>query len=509
MDFRSVLSILFRRLLPAAAGILLAGCSSVVNSHSQKEDMMKDYLAGDNESALDEIEHKLREPAWYNSSVVNTGDELMWRLESGSMNFHIGNFQECIDQLKIAEHLIEEYDERASLSARDIGAETGAALTNLNALPYRGFCRDRIALAVYKALAYLGTGNEEAFHAQIRRLRNEQKKVQDDYSEFFEQEKALLDKEKKNNPEAAKKTEASGSVSKLAGSPDNAAFKNGLNNVKKVANKGYGNFLNPAAIFLSGLGSIRDGNYDNARIDFQHLCEALPNNPLFRQYYVTVLKKAGRDVPDNLADVEPFDFPLDENCVYVIFANGRSAAFEQISIYFPIMTAWPMCEFYDAPFKNLEAEAVGKHYTTMALADMDGILAQEFDERLPGMVTRIVLNTLIKEGAYYTGIAVIAAQKDMDPTVQAVALASVAVGGAVYRAAMNTADTRSWEILPKEFQLTQLPMPPDKRIRLKLNGGLSVSQTLMLPEDCRSAIIFVDAPSAQNVAFHVLPMKTK
>ena len=512
MTIRRFLSILACRVLPAvAAGCILAGCSSVVNSHKQKEDMMADYMKGDNEEALDEIEYKLREPAWYNSSVVNTGDELVWRLEAGSMNFHVGNFQESIDQLKIAEELIEQYDERAEVSARDIGAEAGAALTNLNALPYRGWCRDRIALAVYKALAYLGTGNEEAFHAQIRRLRNEQKKVQDDFSAYFEQEKAELEAEKAHNPDAAKQTDALGSIEKLTGSSDNAAFKSNLAKVKKIANKGYGNFLNPAAIFLSGLGSVRDGEYDNARIDFQHLTEAMPNNPLFRRYYVTVLQKAGREIPENLADVQPFDFPLDENCVFVVFANGRSAALEESSIYFPVMAAWPSCAFYDAPFKDLEAEAAGKQYSSLILADMDGILAQEYDERLPGIITRIVLSTLIKEAAYYAGIAVIAAQKDMDPTVQAAALATVAIGGAAYRAAMNTADTRGWEILPKEFQLTQLPVPADRQVKLKLRltGGNEIVKDLQLPADCKSAIVFVDAPSVQNVAFHVLPIKSK
>ena len=489
-----------------AAGLVLTGCSSVVNSHTQKEDMMEAYLSGDNDSALDEIEYKLREPAWYNSSVVNTGDELMWRLEAGSMNFHVGNFAESLRQLKIAEELINQYDERASVSLRDVGAEAGAALTNLNALPYRGFCRDRIALAVFKALDYLGIGDEEAFHAQVRRLRNEQKKVQDEYKEFFEKEEERLAAEKARNPEAANKV---GSITQLTGDSRNAAFATNLSTIKKVANKGYGNFLNPAAIFLSGLASVRDGNYENAQVDFRHLVESMPNNPLFRQYYVTALHKAGRDIPENLADVPPFDFPLDENCVFVIFANGRSAAFEQSSLYFPIMVAWPSCTFYDAPYQRLEAEAGGRRFTSLSLADMDGILAQEFDELLPGIITRIVLGTLIKEAAYYGGITAIALQKDMDPTVQAVALGAVVVGGAVYRAAMNTADTRSWEILPKEFQLTQFPMPQNRQITLRLIGTAGSAYVLQLPADSRSAIIYVDAPSDRNVAIHVLPIKSK
>jgi len=510
MTFPIVARRLLRRLVPLAASFVLAGCSSVVNSHTQKQEMMAEYLAGDNDATLDEIEYKLREPRWYNSSVVDTGDELMWRLEAGSMNFHVGDFEESLNQFKIAEELINQYDQRADLSARDVAAEAGAALTNLNALPYRGYCRDRIALAVYKALAYLGMGDEEAFHAQIRRLRNEQKKVQDDYSKFFEKEKERLDAEKRRNPEAAKKTDSVGQISTIAGNPKNAAFATSTRKMKKIANKGYGNFLNPTAIFLSGLASIRDGNYDNARIDFRRLNEAMPNNPLFQQYYVTVLNKAGRDIPADLKGVQPFDFPLDENCVFVVFANGRTAAFEESSIEVPIMAAWPSCVFYDAPFQQLSAEAGGKQYSSLILADMDGILAQEFDERLPGIVTRIVLGTLIKEAAYYSGIAIVAAQDDMDPTVKLLALTAIIIGGSAYRSAMNTADTRSWEILPKEFQLTQFPMPSNRQVKLKLTGQSgTLSQTLKLPADCKSAIIFVDAPSAQNVAFHVLPIKSK
>ena len=504
----ATITILRNLLLAAAAGLVFAGCSSVVNSHTQKEDMMADYMAGENEDTLDEIDYKLREPAWYNSSVVNTGDELMWRLEAGSMNFHLGNFQECIDQLANAEELIEEYDERATVSARDVGAEAGAALTNLNALPYRGYCRDRIALAVYKSLAYLGVDREDAFRAQIRRLRAEQKKVQDDYSKFFEQEKARIEEQKEEYPEVANSLKSFGDENTLANSPDNAEFSNSLAEVNQIANRGYGNFLNPAAIFLSGLGSVRDGNYENAKIDFQHLYEAMPDNPLFKRYYATVLDNAGRTIPDSLGDARPFDFPLDRDCVYVIFANGRSAAFRATTIYFPIMTAWPMCEFYDAPFQNLSVTAGGRHYLTNMLADMDGIIAQEFKERLPGMITRIVLNTLIKEAAYYGGLTALAVS-DMDSDVKTIALVGTAIGGAVYRAAMNTADTRSWEILPKEFQLTQFPIPPDRKITLELDGNMTITKELSLPDDCKSAIIFVNAPSEQNVAFHILPIKTK
>lgn len=488
------------------AAVVLTGCSTVENSHRQKAKMMHSLEVGDNTAVMEEIDYKLREPAWYNTSVVGSGDEVMWRLEAGSMSFHTGNFKGCIDNLRIAEQLISDYDDRAAVSVRDVGAEAGTAVTNLNTLPYRGFCRDRIALSIYKSLAYLGVGQEDSFYAQVRRLRAAQKKVQEDYQKFFEREKEELDKQRRENPEEAKKADEATSEASLTGNTQNAEFSEGLKNVREVANRGYGNFLNPAAIFLSGLGSIRDGNFDTARIDFKRLCEAMPQNPTFRQYYATVLRRAGRPLPAALRGTAPFAFPLERDCVYVIFANGKSAAFRQIALYFPVMTAWPMLEFYPAPFQKLQVTADGQRYDTVILADMDGIIAQEFHERLPGMIARIVISTLIKEAAYHASMIAIQ-NSNMDGTAKAVALASVAVGGTAYRAAMNTADTRSWETLPKEFQLTQFPMPQNREITISPDGAVDIK--VALPPGCRSAIVWVGAPSRGNICCRVLPIPSK
>lgn len=484
--------------------LVLTGCSTVVNSHRQKAPMMAEFMAGENSR----VEKRIAEKLDINSfgDVVNTGDEIMWRLEAGSINFHLGKFEESIEQFKIAEKLIQEYDDRAKISVRDVGSETGAALSNMNALPYRGFCRDRIALSIFKSLAYLGIDRESSFRAQLRRLRNEQKKVQDDYREFFEAEKAELNAAKAQNTEVVQEKNPDMSAEQLANDPRNAAWAEKLKDVNAVAHKGYGNFLNPAAIFLSGLGSLRDGNYDNARIDFKRLYEAMPQNPLICQYYVTVLKYANRDIPAELSNVAPFEFPLERDCVYVFFANGRGAAFQQISLYFPIMTAWPVCEFYPTAFNGLQATADSKTYSSFLLANMDGIIAQEFQERLPGIITRIILSTAIKEAAYYAALA--AASQISDATARAVTFVSVAAAGAAYRAATNTADTRSWELLPKEFQLTQFPMPRNRNVTIALNGSSHNVLHVELPGNARSAIIYISAPNEKNIKCHVFPLNS-
>ncbi|MBP5182858.1 MAG: hypothetical protein J6331_07525, partial [Lentisphaeria bacterium] len=355
------------------------------------------------------------------------------------------------------------------------------------------------------------TGDENAFRAQLRRLRGEQARVQKDFREYFEKEKEKLAAEKRQNPAAAEKSEETSRKTMEGSSVRNAEFNAGLEEMKRISHRGYGNFLNPAAIFLSGLGSLRDGNFENARIDFQRLFEAMPGNPMFRQYYVTVLGKCGRQIPPELKGTPPFGFSPERDCVHVIFANGKSAAFKQIAVYFPVMTAWPMCEFYPAPFERLHVDADGREHQTFPLADMDGILAQEFQERLPGIITRIVLSTLIKEGAYHAGLIAVSSTR-MDPTVKMIVLLSIALGGAVYRAAVNTADTRSWEILPKEFQMTTFPMPVKREVVLELRGAAgaaAVRTSVRIPRECRSAVLFVSAPSSRNISCHVLPITSK
>ena len=97
----------------AAAGLFLTGCSTIVNAHRQKSDIMANYVNGQRAPAQEELEYKLREPAWYNSSRVNTGDEIMWRVEAGALNCIMGNDEQSIRHFSRAEELIENFDERA------------------------------------------------------------------------------------------------------------------------------------------------------------------------------------------------------------------------------------------------------------------------------------------------------------------------------------------------------------------------------------------------------------
>ena len=482
-----------------AAGLLAGGCSTIENNHHQKMSLMEAWTAGDAVAAQQLADEKV-------SSRKGTGDELVWRLEAGTLAFTFGRYAESIAEFTAAEKVIADYDERATASARDIGSEVGGAFTNPNALPYRGWCRDRMGIEIYKSLAYLGQGREDSFRAQVKRLRDRQKEIQEDYKKYFEQEKAALDKAKKDNSGAAAKAEQAEAT--LAAKNPN--YAQSLTEMRAVAHKGYGNFLNPLAIYLSALGNIRDGNWDNAAIDTKRLHEALPANSFVRVLHATTLRNARREMPAALASTPSFPYPMDRDCLYVIFANGQGAALEQETANSDwVMIAWPRCRFFPASFANAQIVAGGQTVSTVPLADMDAILAEEFNQRLPGIITRTMISTLVKEGAYRGGqVAAIAANNDW--RVQAATFAAVTVVGSIYRYAMNTADTRSWETLPKEFQIAQIPMPADRRVHVNLTGAFGgPSFDVQIPAACRSAILYVSAPSPNNVRGVVLPFASK
>ena len=81
----------------------------------------------------------------------------------------------------------------------------------------------------------------------------------------------LMDATLDSHKNIATKVNDNASPEALAASDQNQQFAIGWNEAKAIGDKGYGDFMNPAAIFLSGLGSVRDGNFDNARIDFERL----------------------------------------------------------------------------------------------------------------------------------------------------------------------------------------------------------------------------------------------
>lgn len=474
--------------------LAVTGCSSIRDAHLQKEDIVYYYLHGMDSSADTELQDKL-------DSAESTGDEAMWLLEYGGFLINTGNFAGGIAVLERAEAIFEEYDRRAVISVRDVAAEGSAVFTNLNALPYRGMMRDRIMLNLYKSFARLGLEDRDNFRVELNRMRRAQSRAEDYFATQIAEEKAQAESFKRqltpgNNPE-----QLDSAPQKIADTPQVKQLIAPLNAL--LARSGYGNFLNPAAIALSGITYWSDNDSENALVEFTRLYTAFPASALVQELYVAALKRAGREIPEGLQNVQVNFSP--GNAVYVLTAANRGPAYrqEKLEIILPYIgytgIAFPVCETYPAEFKPTLVRSEDGEFTARPLADVNAIAAQEYMARLPGMITRMIINYVIKEGSAVTANE-IARHSENDFIYLGTLLTT-----SFYKYLFNTADTRCWELIPAEFSLAVLPMPDDGQLRVVLpsyNAGSTKIDFSLLKTD-KPVIVYITAPTLMALRYYV------
>jgi len=148
---------------------------------------------------------------------------------------------------------------------------------------------------------------------------------------------------------------------------------------------------------------------------------------------------------------------------------------------------------------------------TEQITNFDSIMSQEYHDRLPGMITRIVISTLTKEIASY---AAVRAAKEAGTGAE---IGAYALTG-LYKWMFNTADTRCWETLPQEVQVTHVPIPDNRTLIISPIGSgqkssdkktdseeqithYSKTTKITLKKDTRVAIVFVRALSPDKVVY--------
>ena len=476
----------FKSFLVFTALVVLCGCTSIVDSRKQKRELTNAYKTGNLKKAHEIVSEKSKDNK-------DTGDCVMWLLESGLIKFDSGDYKNSLKAFEQAENKINEFDERATVNVRGSGAETGSALTNPTAIPYKGLYCDRILLNIYKALVYLALENPDAARVEMRRMRDVQKRIERKFTDEIERERKITEAaNRKNNSQAQKlaKKEKNGSVN-FAMLLKNPTVKKAYADSAKKAEKAYGNLMNPFATYMSAIAYLSENNYNEACVDFRNLYRMNPNNPLTNRDFVTCARKIGAYVPKKLKKVPSWDYPLNDNIVYVIFANGHAPALKQtkIQLVLPYVgytgLAFPQYEYFKPFFKNIILSGGNKLHTTQTLVDMDAVVAQEYHKRLPTMITRLVLSYLVKETASLVAVQVAAQQSE--------AAGLIAYGATgLYKYLFNTADTRCWETLPGEYQMVHFPIPKDRKLKLILPLGVSKKEIFIdLKKSSRLVIVYI------------------
>jgi hypothetical protein len=408
-------------------------------------------------------------------------DRLVWQLEAGATLRANKQWQASNAAFDAALETIASYDAKPETS---ITGEAFASLTNLSTFPYRGTGYDRIMLSTYQALNYLALGEsekarvalnlalvrqQEAVAANAKRLENAQRErasAKSGGQRSYDADRAA------NTPQVA------GALGKEYAEDDA---------IRQV--RSYANYVNPFSVWLHGVYFLRAGEGGS---DFERAYKSLERaaamtGNTYAQHDFELARKA-RDSAGS-AKVPPV--------VYVIYETGVAPSRREVRINIPLFVVsnhvpWVVAAFpklaYNrdaAPALILESNAPGyESVTTQPLVSMDAVIATDFKNEWPGVLTRTLISTGLK--ATISWIANEAARRGTQnlsgnaAIVGGIIRLSTYVGTAAYSVATTAADLRTWHTLPKEIQIARIPLPADGALRLRSANGSQTPLTLNL-----------------------------
>ncbi|MDX2185933.1 MAG: hypothetical protein SFV32_03290 [Opitutaceae bacterium] len=339
-----------------------------------------------------------------------------------------------------------------------VGNEAGAALTNLANLPYRGRALDKVMLHTYLAANYIKIGETDRARVELNRVLQAQRDAVEANAKRIAEAQEEAQKARNNGAKSY-------DTDKALSDPKTATSLNGMETELNALVKGYEAYVNPFAVFLDGLffGANAEGSsdFERARKSMQRVSAMSPDNPYAKEDLA---------IAEELHLGKSFD-----GTTYVVFETGSAPSLEQWRLDLPIFAVTNRVSYVGAALPRIKTNpnfiesctvtANGASYPTALVSSMDGVLAQEFKNEWPSVLTRTIISVAVKA----TADAIIQNQVK-DQGWQAQLAAKVLT--VTMQAATNIADTRSWTTLPKQFQYARFPTPADGLVKVQVGGSV-------------------------------------
>lgn len=384
-------------------------------------------------------------------------DGVIWHLEAATALRALGRFEESNMEFEEAALQIETYESKADVR---LGNEAGALMSNQQNLPYEGRPYDKIMLHTYRALNYLALGEvDKARPEVIRAYQRQQDAVEENARRI---EKARAEEEQSSNRQ------------QIDAARNDPEFNSKLDEITRPLEgfQFYADYVNPFTVYLDALYFLHTGaggsDRERAMKSFRRVIEVAGDNAAVQDDLAVI---------EGLAAAQPV--AADQPLTYVILETGRGATRDQERIDIPIIVAdvsyvgaaFPRLEVHGDYLSPLTFEAGGGSHLTQPLASMDAIIALDFKNEWPTIVTKTLISTVAKGAAAYAANTAARQQEDWAGLL-------MRIGTAIAQAAVNIADTRSWSTLPKQFEVARVPTPEDRIIRLTGGGRVQDVQLI-------------------------------
>ncbi len=453
-------------------------CSSLSYQSSMAK-IRPAYSAGDLNAAL-----AVTAPKAAKSTTGLSDNALIWQLNHASVLRAAGQIEAADEEWEYAQNSFEKAWENERLHlARDT---LGLAVPGVGDTAYYAKAHEGIMLYTYRILDALQMGNQD----EAQRFILSAMMFRD---EVIEENEARVEKRKKaiaqgaeagaENDEAAlthvvlaeelEERERQHAVESMR--DDSLAASGAL--LEKIeatrlenAQPGldmdaYRDYMNPLTGFLTYL-FLKTHGTGLRQTDRNNIERELQSFTVFAAKNKTIRAELKRKATDPLPD-----------SVFVIFETGLAPYQTEVRVDVPIPSrhishlgfAWPQLVYNSQFIPSLKVkDAGGQAIETELLVDMDAIVTREFEDIFPSVMARQIAQSVANAAVNVAlNLAAEAAAAKIDNEGgRALMRLGTWMATMGLSSAMIEADIRSWELLPKQFQLTRLDIPADRCLEL-------------------------------------------
>lgn len=375
------------------------------------------------------------------ASNIQGNDGLLYAQEAGRIAQVAGDFASSKKYYQQAVAAYTAFDDKAKISASDLGATASSLVLNDNAIPYRGPGYERIMLHQYQALNYLFSGDYQGALVEVRRSNELQSTEQERYQESQKSVQAM----------------ANGTVDAE------------INKLDQAAGTVTSSFLNAYSYYTTGLLHEVLGEPNDAFIDYRKAAQITPNNTYLQQDLVRLAKQLG--MPQyNQFKKRWGDAKLPktgEGQVILIVEKGFVPEKQALTVPFTIHGNWQSVSLATyGPNNNsvpeTQVQGLGSVLKTEPIANIGALAITALKEDLPGTLVRQVARVYAKSQMAYQ------IEKSGRPGNNVADIGSIAMQ--IFNVVTEQADRRSWLTLPKQAQIGRRYLNPGE-YSLQLDNG--------------------------------------
>ncbi|NKF51316.1 hypothetical protein G3R49_12190 [Shewanella sp. WXL01] len=357
---------------------------------------------------------------------IDTNDGLLYAQESGRIAQIYGDFESSKTYYERAISAYRDFDDRATISASDVGATASSIILNDNAIPYRGPGYERIMLHQYQALNYLLMGDPQGALVEVRRSNQLQASEQSRYQKSQDSVKAMANGTV--NAEMKKLSRASGTVTS--------------------------SFLNAYSYYTTGLLHELLGEPNDAFIDYRKAAQISPDNQFLQQDLVRLAKQMSMPQYDEFKKRwgEAKLPKAGQGQVIFMVERGFAPVKDSLTVPFTIdgnfqTASIPTYKPRSAPTSKTAISGLGTVLRADTIANIDALAYNALKEELPAI--------LLRQAARVAAKAEMNARANPDGKRYNQTSDAGAIAMQIFNVISEQADRRSWLTLPQQAQIAR------------------------------------------------------